>query len=146
MNEHAHPTVKTFVVVWAALLVLTALTVFAATLELGPFNAIVALTIATVKALLVLLFFMELRYSTALTKVAVVAAFLPDAAGRAHPGRLPDPRLELVHQSFPLSSAGCGFADAAAGESSGSPRFQLPETQTKPLPFHRDCTSAPRAA
>ena len=74
MNEHAHPTVKTFVAVWATLLVLTALTVLAATLELGPFNAIVALTIATVKALLVLLFFMELRYSTALTKVAVVAA------------------------------------------------------------------------
>ena len=47
MTEHAHPTVKTFVAVWAALLVLTALTVFAATLELGPFNAIVALTIAT---------------------------------------------------------------------------------------------------
>jgi cytochrome c oxidase subunit 4 len=74
MSEHAHPTVKTFVTVWAALLVLTALTVFVSTLELGPFNAIVALTIATVKALLVLLFFMELRYSTALTKVAVTAA------------------------------------------------------------------------
>jgi cytochrome c oxidase subunit 4 len=74
MTEHAHPTVKTFVAVWAALLVLTGLTVFAATLELGPFNAIVALGIATVKALLVLLFFMELRYSTALTKVAVISA------------------------------------------------------------------------
>jgi cytochrome c oxidase subunit IV len=74
MTEHAHPTIKMFVGVWATLLVLTALTVFVATLELGPFNAIVALSIATVKALLVLLFFMELRYSTALTKVAVVAA------------------------------------------------------------------------
>ena len=74
MSEHAHPTIKTFVTVWAALLLLTALTVFVSTLELGPFNAIVALTIATIKALLVLLFFMELRYSTALTKVAVVAA------------------------------------------------------------------------
>ena len=74
MTEHAHPTVKTFVTVWAVLLVLTGLTVFAATLELGPFNAIVALSIATVKALLVLLFFMELRYSTALTKVAVASA------------------------------------------------------------------------
>jgi cytochrome c oxidase subunit 4 len=60
--------------VWAALLCLTALTVFVATLDLGPFNPVVALTIATIKALLVLLFFMELRYSTALTKVAVVAA------------------------------------------------------------------------
>ena len=74
MSGHAHPTVKTFVAVWAALLALAALTVFAATLELGPFNAIVALTIATIKALLVLLFFMELRDSTALTKVAVIAA------------------------------------------------------------------------
>jgi cytochrome c oxidase subunit 4 len=74
MSEHAHPTVKTFVAVWAALLLLTALTVFVATLELGPFNAIVALSIATVKALLVLLFFMELRYSPAITKVTVVAA------------------------------------------------------------------------
>jgi cytochrome c oxidase subunit IV len=74
MAGHAHPTVKTFVSVWATLLVLTGLTVFAATLELGPLNAIVALTIATVKALLVLLFFMELRYSTSLTKVTVVAA------------------------------------------------------------------------
>lgn len=74
MTEHAHPTIKMFVAVWAALLVLTALTVFVATLDLGPFNPIVALTIATVKALLVLLFFMELRYSTALTKVVVIAA------------------------------------------------------------------------
>jgi cytochrome c oxidase subunit 4 len=74
MTEHAHTGVKTFVTIWIALLVLTALTVFAATLELGPFNAIVALSIATVKALLVLLFFMELRLSTGLTKVAVVAA------------------------------------------------------------------------
>jgi cytochrome c oxidase subunit 4 len=74
MSEHAHPTIKTFVLVWAALLCFTALTVFVATLDLGPFNPVVALTIATIKALLVLLFFMELRYSTALTKVAVIAA------------------------------------------------------------------------
>ena len=74
MSSHAHPTVKMFVAVWAALLALTALTVFVATLDLGPFNPVVALTIATIKALLVLLFFMELRYSTGLTKVGVTAA------------------------------------------------------------------------
>ena len=73
-QTHAHPTVKTFVFVWAALLVFTAVTVIVASIELGPFNAVVALTIATIKALLVLLFFMELRYSTALTKVAVASA------------------------------------------------------------------------
>ena len=74
MSEHAETSIKTFVLVWITLLILTGLTVYASTVELGPFNAIVALTIATMKALLVLLFFMELRYSTALTKVAAVAA------------------------------------------------------------------------
>jgi cytochrome c oxidase subunit 4 len=72
MANHAHPSIKTFVSVWAALMVLTAVTVFVATLELGPFNAVVALTIATIKASLVLLFFMELRYSTALTKASML--------------------------------------------------------------------------
>ena len=74
MSAHAHPTVKTFLFVWIALLILTAVTVFVATLDLGPLNAIVALTIATTKALLVLLFFMELRYSSAMTKMTVVSA------------------------------------------------------------------------
>ncbi|PSH03807.1 MAG: oxidase [Acidobacteria bacterium] len=74
MDEHAHPSVMTFVAVWITLLFFTGLTVFAATLELGPFNAIVALGIATIKALLVVLFFMELHYSTALTKVIAIAA------------------------------------------------------------------------
>ena len=73
-HTHAHPTVKTFVSVWAALLVFTVVTVVVASVELGPFNAVVALTIATMKALLLLLFFMELRYSTALTKVSVISA------------------------------------------------------------------------
>ena len=69
MTEHAHPTVKTFVAVWVALLVLTAVTVFVATLDLGPFNAIVALTIATVKALLVLLVFHGAALLTALPRL-----------------------------------------------------------------------------
>jgi cytochrome c oxidase subunit IV len=67
-----HPSFRTFIFIWAALMVLTGVTVFVSTLELGPFNAVVALVIATIKALLVLLFFMELRYSTALTRVAMV--------------------------------------------------------------------------
>ncbi len=74
MSAHAHPTVKTFLAVWVALLILTAVTVGVATLDLGPLNAIVALSIATTKALLVLLFFMELRYSTAMTKMTVISA------------------------------------------------------------------------
>ncbi len=63
-----------YVAIWATLMVFTALTVFAATVELGVFNIVVALLIATIKGTLVALFFMHLRYSTKLTMVTVVAA------------------------------------------------------------------------
>jgi cytochrome c oxidase subunit 4 len=60
--------------IWAALMVCTGLTVFAASVDLGIFNIVVALLIATFKGTLVVLFFMHLRYSTKLTMVTVVAA------------------------------------------------------------------------
>ena len=61
--------------VFAALLVGTALTVFAARLDLGPLNAPVALGIATVKATLVALFFMHVWHaSEKLTKLVVISA------------------------------------------------------------------------
>jgi cytochrome c oxidase subunit 4 len=53
--------------VYAALLALTLLTVGVAYLDLGPFNIVVALGIAICKAVLVMLFFMHLRYSNHLT-------------------------------------------------------------------------------
>ena len=40
-----------------------------------PLNSLVALTIAVTKAVLVILFFMHVKYSTRLTKVVVVAGF-----------------------------------------------------------------------
>jgi cytochrome c oxidase subunit 4 len=61
--------------VFFALLLGTGLTVFAATLDLGKFNAAVALGIATVKATLVALFFMHVWHaSEKLTKLVVIAA------------------------------------------------------------------------
>ena len=63
-----------YVVIWAILMVGTAITVFAATLELGVFNIVLALLIATIKGTLVVLFFMHLRYSTKLTMVTVIAS------------------------------------------------------------------------
>jgi cytochrome c oxidase subunit 4 len=61
--------------VFFALLIGTGLTVFAATLDLGPFNAPVALGIATVKATLVALFFMHVWHaSEKLTKLVVIGA------------------------------------------------------------------------
>ena len=59
-HSHASP-LKTYFAVWAALLVGTGLTYLAALLNLGRFNAPVALIIATTKALLVALFFMHLK-------------------------------------------------------------------------------------
>jgi len=65
---------KVYVVILLALLVGTGLTVWASFLELGIWNPIVALAIATGKALLVVLFFMHVKYSTKLTKLTVGAA------------------------------------------------------------------------
>ena len=74
MSIHIVP-VKTYIYVFIALLVGTALTAAIAFVDLGPFNGIVALTIAMIKAVLVLLFFMHIKYSSKMTKVTVVSAF-----------------------------------------------------------------------
>jgi cytochrome c oxidase subunit IV len=74
-SHSASSPLKMYFAVFAALLVGTGLTVFAATLDLGPFNAPVALTIATVKATLVALFFMHVwNASEKLTKLVVIGA------------------------------------------------------------------------
>jgi cytochrome c oxidase subunit 4 len=53
----------------------TILTVVAATIDLGVFNPIVALAIATTKAVLVVLFFMHVKYAhEKLTKLVIVTA------------------------------------------------------------------------
>jgi cytochrome c oxidase subunit IV len=74
MSEHIS-SVKLYVSIWIALLIGTGLTVFAATIDLGPFNPIIALAIATTKAILVVLFFMHVKYAhEKLTKLVIVAA------------------------------------------------------------------------
>ena len=55
-------------------MVLTGTTVFAASVDLGIFNIVVALLIATIKGTLVVLFFMHLKYSPKLTMATVIAA------------------------------------------------------------------------
>ena len=58
---HSKSPLPTYFAVWIALLVGTFLTYEVAKLDLGAFNAAVALIIATTKALLVTLFFMHLK-------------------------------------------------------------------------------------
>ncbi len=67
---------KTYLQVYAALLVLTALTVGASRLELGAFHLPVALTIGAVKAALVILFFMHVLYSSRLTWLVALGGLL----------------------------------------------------------------------
>jgi cytochrome c oxidase subunit 4 len=77
MSEHSEHVVplKTNVAVWLALLVLTGVTTAIAFIDLGPLNTIVALVIATCKALLVVLIFMHVKYaSDKLVKVVVISA------------------------------------------------------------------------
>jgi len=59
-----------------ALYLLLGLTIACAFIDMGPFNIVVAMTIAVVKAALVVLFFMHLRSAGALTRVVACAGAL----------------------------------------------------------------------
>ena len=76
-HEHEHgPHIVplfTYFAVFAALILGTFLTVWAAGRDFGAFNTVVALGIAVTKATLVVLFFMHVKYATRLTKLAAVA-------------------------------------------------------------------------
>jgi len=64
-----------YYLVFLALLVGTAVTVAVAFFDLGAMNNVVMLTIACVKALLVILFFMHVRWSSRLTWLVVASGF-----------------------------------------------------------------------
>jgi cytochrome c oxidase subunit 4 len=74
MSEHIMSS-KFYYIIWIALLCLTGVTAAVAFVDLGPLNTVVALVIATFKAVLVVLFFMHVKYtSEKLTKVVLVSA------------------------------------------------------------------------
>jgi len=64
-NHHIMP-VRTYITVFVGLIVLLAITVSVAFVDLGMLNILVALGIATVKAGLIMAYFMHLRYSSKL--------------------------------------------------------------------------------
>lgn len=74
MSEHI-VSVKVYITIFFVLVVGTVLTVVAAFLDFPwRFNTIIALTIATVKATFVVLYFMHVRYSSRLIWVIVASA------------------------------------------------------------------------
>ena len=75
MSDHIVP-VRVYVLIFAILLALTAVTTAVAYVDLGIMNVVVMLAIAVVKAVLVILFFMHVRYSSRLTWVVVASGFV----------------------------------------------------------------------
>jgi len=75
MEESQHHVVSPMIYlgVFITLLIFTGLTVAASFVEMGVFNPIVALAIGCIKAVIVVLFFMHVKYSSKLTKLTVFA-------------------------------------------------------------------------
>ena len=73
MDNHILPT-RVYYTIFGVLMLCTYVTVQIAFVDLGALNAVAALAIAVFKAVLVVLFFMHVRYSTRLTWVVVIGA------------------------------------------------------------------------
>jgi len=67
---------RVYVAIFAVLLALTAVTTAVAYVDLGLMNVVVMLAIAVVKAVLVILFFMHVRYASRLTWLVVASGFV----------------------------------------------------------------------
>jgi len=67
---------KMYIRIWIALLALLALTWGLSEVDLGPFNNVAALGISAAKTLLVVLFFMHVRYEPKLTWIFVSAGLI----------------------------------------------------------------------
>jgi cytochrome c oxidase subunit 4 len=68
-------SIRLYLVIFATLLILTALTTGIAFVDLGTLNVVMMLLIAFVKATLVVLFFMHVRFTSRLTQIAAVSGF-----------------------------------------------------------------------
>jgi cytochrome c oxidase subunit IV len=79
-SEHHIVTPVTYTIVFVTLLIFTGLTVLAAYVDMGIFNPVVALAIASIKAVIVILFFMHVKYQSKLIKMTVGAGFFTFAA------------------------------------------------------------------
>ncbi len=73
MSEHI-VSPKIYFAIFAALMIGTTLTVWAAFQNFGPFNIVIALGIATIKATLVVLYFMHARYSPKRTQLVIICS------------------------------------------------------------------------
>lgn len=73
---HHQASLAAYFAVFAALMVLTILTVWVSRIDLGALNTPVAVAIAVLKATVVILWFMHVIHSPRLTWIVVIASFL----------------------------------------------------------------------
>ena len=76
MGHHHVTSSAMFFNVLVALLILTVVTVGASRIDFGPANMLIAMLIASVKASLVILFFMHVKWDTAINKIVFLSSFL----------------------------------------------------------------------
>jgi len=72
---HSIPSVRTYVIIWAILTFMTFATYMIAQIDMGAFNIVVAMGIAFFKMMLVILFFMNIKAESPLTKLFAGAGF-----------------------------------------------------------------------
>lgn len=147
---------KVYLAILAALLVLTVITVTAASFDFGSANVLIAIIIATIKASLVALFFMHLRHDSAVNSIIFLSALLflsfllilclIDVNSRIEPKpynwKGPDPGLvtpaQLATPQVPGAAPATG--DPAAGAPApGTPApagTQPPAATPAPAPQH----------
>jgi cytochrome c oxidase subunit 4 len=73
LTDHHVVPKRIYYAIFATLMVLTGVTVGVAYIDLGRMNTVVALAIACFKAMIVVLYFMHVKYSTRLVKLTVIA-------------------------------------------------------------------------
>ncbi len=74
-DDHHVMPIKTYLIVFSTLMVLLVVTLLAAIPDLGPWNLPIAMAIAVAKALVVMIWFMHLKFSSPLTRLFAGAAF-----------------------------------------------------------------------
>ena len=75
-EEQHHSPYKVYFIVWSALLVLTAVTVGVSYVDMKNVTVLTAMLIAATKSMLVLLYFMHIRFEKPLFSVMILAAML----------------------------------------------------------------------
>ena len=154
-QPHIHISpVRLYVVIWGALMVFTAITVGVAQVDFGSLNVVVAMAVATIKASLVVLFFMHLKYDKPFHAVAFsmgiiffglfLGLMLLDVDSRTDPE--PSKIFAVIPTPTPFVAPAHGAASgAAATEHGAAPAGEQKEAPAAAAPAAPEKGAAPAA-